>query len=59
MNWAAFFSMDGRAFYMWGSFGAFAIAIMMEIVLVRRRGQRVIAEIEEEIMAGKTRGGAR
>ena len=59
MNWAAFFSMDGRAFYMWGSFGAFAIAIMMEIVLVRRRGQRVNAEIEEEIMAGKTRGGVR
>ena len=59
MNWAEFFSMDGRAFYMWGSFGAFAIAIMMEIVLVRRRGQRVNAEIEEEIMAGKTRGGVR
>ena len=59
MNWAEFFSMDGRAFYIWGSFGAFAIAIMMEIVLVRRRGQRVNAEIEEEIMAGKTRGGVR
>ena len=59
MNWAEFFSMDGRAFYIWGSFGAFAIAIMMEIVLVRRRGQRVNAEIEEEMMAGKTRGSAR
>lgn len=59
MNWAEFFSMDGRAFYIWGSFGAFAIAIMMEIVLVRRRGKRVNAEIEEEIMAGKTRGGVR
>ena len=53
MNWAAFFSMDGRAFYIWGSFGAFAIAIILEIALVRLRGKRINAEIEDELMAGK------
>ena len=53
MNWAAFFSMDGRAFYIWGSFGAFAIAIILEIALVRLRGKRINAEIEEEPMADK------
>lgn len=53
MNWAAFFSMDGRAFYIWGSFGAFAIAIILEIALVRLRGKRIHAEIEDELMADK------
>ncbi len=56
MNWAEFFSMDGRAFYVWGSFGAFAIAIILEIVLVRLRGKHAQAEIEEELMAAKVKG---
>ena len=55
MNWAEFFSMDGRAFYVWASFGAFFIAIFLEIVLVRWRGKRISAEIEEQLMADKTR----
>ena len=58
MNWAEFFSMDGRAFYVWGSFGAFAIAIILEIVLVRMRGKRAQAEIQEELMAAKAKGRA-
>jgi heme exporter protein CcmD len=29
--------MDGRGFYVWGSFGAFLICIVIEIVLVRLR----------------------
>ena len=37
MNWAEFFSMDGRGFYVWGSFGAFLVCIVIEIVLVRLR----------------------
>ena len=58
MNWAEFFYMDGRAFYVWGSFGAFIIAIALEIILLRLRGKRINAEIEEELMAGKASGGA-
>ena len=59
MNGAEFFSMVGRGFYIWGSFGAFAIAIILEIMLVRLRGRRAQAEIEEELMAVKSRGRAR
>ena len=59
MNWATFFSMDSRAFYIWGSYGAFAIAIMLEIMLVRLRGKRAQAEIEEELMAAKLNGPAK
>ena len=59
MNWAEFFSMDGRAFYVWGSFGAFAVAIIVEIVVLRIRTKRINAEIEEEIMAGNVKGAVR
>ena len=63
MNWAEFFYMDGRGFYVWGSYGAFAVAIMVEIVLVRLRGKRAQAEIEAEIeeqpMASRVKGGVR
>ena len=56
MNWAAFFSMDGRGFYVWGSFGAFAIAIVLEIIFVRLRAKRAQAAIEDELLADKFRG---
>lgn len=55
MNWTEFFSMDGRAFYVWASFGAFFIAIILEVVLVRWRGKRISAEIEEQLMVEKLR----
>jgi heme exporter protein CcmD len=29
--------MDGRGFYVWGSFGAFLFCIVVEIVMVRLR----------------------
>ena len=59
MNWATFFSMDSRAFYIWGSFGAFAIAVVLEIMLVRLRAKRAQAEIEEELMSDKAKRTAR
>ncbi|MBC7623469.1 MAG: heme exporter protein CcmD [Aeromicrobium sp.] len=40
MNWAEFFVMDGRGFYVWGSFGAFLLVIAIEIVMVRLRIDR-------------------
>ena len=59
MNWSTFFSMDSRAFYIWGSFGAFAIAIVLEITMVRLRVKRAQAEIEKELMADRAKGTAR
>jgi heme exporter protein D len=58
MNWAEFFSMGGRGFYVWGSYGAFAIAIILEIVLLRARAKRINAEIREELMVDSAKGGS-
>lgn len=59
MNWADFFSLDGRGFFLWGSFGAFALAIIVEIVLLRLRIKRINTENKEELMASKLKGGTR
>ena len=37
MNWADFFSMGGRGFYVWGSYGAFAVGLALEIGFLRLR----------------------
>ena len=58
MNWAEFFSMDGRGFYVWGSFGAFSIAIILEIIFVRLRGKRARAAIDDALLAEKAGGRA-
>ena len=47
MNWAEFFSMGGRGFYVWGSYGAFALVIAVEIIMLRRRA-RVAATLARE-----------
>ncbi|MEO8102038.1 MAG: heme exporter protein CcmD [Betaproteobacteria bacterium] len=47
MNWAEFFSMGGRGFYVWGSYGAFALAIVTEIILLRARIRRTAMQNKE------------
>jgi heme exporter protein CcmD len=37
-----------HAFYLWMSYGAAAVAIVVEILLLRLRRARAIARIEEE-----------
>jgi heme exporter protein D len=59
MNWAEFFSMGGRGFYVWGSFGAFALAVIAELLLLRSRARRVQTEIKDEMLAGNVKGGVR
>ncbi len=44
MNWTEFFSMGGRGFYVWGSYGAFALAIAVEIYWLRQRARRAAAD---------------
>lgn len=53
MNWPEFFNMGGYAFYVWGSYGVFALAIAAEIVAVRLRKRRVLAELIESRLAEK------
>ena len=59
MNWAEFFSMGGRGFYVWGSFGAFALAVIVELLLLRSRAKRVQTEIKNEMLAENVKGGVR
>ncbi len=51
MNWSEFFSMDGRGFYVWGSFGAFLACIVIEIVLVRLRIHGAQETVREDVLA--------
>lgn len=59
MNWAEFFSMGGRGFYVWGSYGVFAIAIIVEIILLRARAKHAQSEARAEMLSEKLKGGAR
>ncbi len=40
MNWAEFFAMGGRGAFVWGSFGVFALGILVEIIALRLRVRR-------------------
>ena len=39
-SWSEFFAMDGRAFYVWGSFGVALLLMAVEVLLLLRRGRR-------------------
>lgn len=44
MQWhsaAEFFAMGGYAFYVWGSFGVCAVAMIAEPLLLRRRRRQI------------------
>lgn len=47
MNWSEFFHMGGYAFYVWGSYGVFALAVAVEILTVRMRKNRVLLDLRE------------
>jgi heme exporter protein D len=40
MNWAEFFAMGGRGAFVWGSFGVFALALLIEVVVLRAQSRR-------------------
>ena len=47
-SWAEFWAMGGHAFFVWMSYGALLVAIVVEIVLLRIRRNRALTAIEEE-----------
>jgi heme exporter protein D len=54
MTWSSageFFSMGGYALYVWGSFGACALALALEPVLVARRRGRVLHSLRQRALA--------
>jgi heme exporter protein D len=59
MNWNSpteFFAMGGYAFYVWGSFGAAAAALAIEIALLRKRRREVMISLRREHAAQALRG---
>lgn len=50
MQWQSvsdFFAMGGYAFYVWGSFGVCAVAMIAEPLSVRHRRQKAIRAIQQ------------
>jgi heme exporter protein D len=45
MSVAEFFDMGGYAFYVWGSFGATALLMIVEPLLLRQRRRNILRRI--------------
>ncbi|MBK9442764.1 MAG: heme exporter protein CcmD [Comamonadaceae bacterium] len=51
MQWhsvSEFFNMGGYAFYVWGSFGATALVMALEVWQVRARRRQILQNLSEE-----------
>jgi len=56
MNWnspADFFAMGGYALYVWGSFGACALAMLLEPLLLRQRRNNIVQSLRRQAQADK------
>ena len=44
-----FFAMGGYSFYVWGSFGACALALIVEPLLLAKRRSEVLRSLQREL----------
>jgi heme exporter protein D len=54
MHWnnaTEFFAMGGYALYVWGSFGACALGMLAEPLLIRHRHREVLRTLRERLVA--------
>lgn len=49
MNWGEFFAMGGYAFYVWSSYGAVALVLILNVYLPLQRRRRVERRVREFI----------
>ena len=47
-SWSDFWAMGGHAYFVWMSYGALLVALVVESVLLQGRRRRALAAIEEE-----------
>ena len=47
-SWSEFWAMGGHAYFLWMSYGALLVAVLVELGLLRARRKRALAAIEEE-----------
>ena len=56
MNWnsaSEFFAMGGYALYVWGSFGACALAFLLEPLLINLRHKAIVRTLRRQVVAEK------
>jgi heme exporter protein D len=46
MNWTEFFAMGGYALYVWGSYAAAAVILLLNVFAARHREQSVRRELK-------------
>ena len=46
-SWGAFWDMGGRAAFVWGSYGALLLAVVAELVALRRARKAALATLRE------------
>lgn len=54
MQWnsvSEFLSMGGYAVYVWGSFGATAAAMLMEMLLIRNQRKEMLRNLRNELLS--------
>jgi heme exporter protein D len=44
-SWSAFWSMGGRGFFVWGSYGALLLAVIAELIALRAARKRALHEM--------------
>lgn len=52
MQWSSaseFFAMGGYALYVWGSFGATALVMLVEPLLIRSRRKELLRELRSDL----------
>ncbi len=58
-SWSAFWSMDGAALFVWGSYAVTALLIAVELVLVLRRRSDVVRRLARLRRAAPLANGGR
>ena len=54
MHWnsvSEFFAMGGYAFYVWGSFGVTAVAVVIEMLLIRSQRRELLRDLRNELLS--------
>jgi heme exporter protein D len=46
-SWSAFWSMGGRGFFVWGSYGVLLIAVIAELIALKRARKRALQTLRE------------
>lgn len=57
MHWnsvSEFFAMGGYALYVWGSFGATAVVVAGEILLLRSQRKELLRSLRNELISERT-----